>query len=401
MTSPVLCSKDQCTGCEACKAVCPEACIAMVANPEGFLCPDIDSVRCSECKQCELACPVLNRPQLNRRAEPLVFACWHKDTETREKSSSGGAFSALAENVLAKGGVVFGATYSENLHVQHTYIEKIENLDTLRRSKYVQSEIGNAFQQVRGFVLAGREVLFVGTPCQVAGLHAFLGSDYPNLISVDFICHGVPSPKVFKKYKNEMESKISEKLIEINFRDKRRGWLNNTVVGITRYGKQALLKGRHNSFYNAFIVGTFLRDSCYQCPVIGLPRFGSITIADFWGVQADADITQHEIDKGISLLMINDPDVEERLLAGVLNRLELFNRPFIEARAGNAPMCTPADMPTNRDDFFGDLDRLPYSDLAKKYLQPSYKRRLSQFIKENFSTNLIARARDLKKVFGR
>ncbi len=401
MAKPVLCEETECTGCEACKSICPEACIRMVEDGEGFLAPIIDYARCTECKKCESTCPILRRPSLSREDEPEVFACWHKIPEVRFVSSSGGAFSALAEMVLAEKGVVFGAAYGEGLHVHHTHIEQIEDLDKLRRSKYVQSEIGDSFEDVKIFLAAGRKVLFVGAPCQIAGLHAFLGGEHPGLLTVDFICHGVPSPKVFSRYVGYIEKIFDEKVADIDFRDKRNGWLNNVVVGKFSHARQVQIKGNRNSFFNGFILNAFLRNTCYQCPVIGLPRFGHLTIADFWGIQPDNDIPRSEIDKGISLLMVNGPTKAETFLPALENRLVLFQRTLSEARTGNAPMCIPANRPKTRDEFFYDFDKLTYPDLAKKFLQPTMKRMLIQWIKENFNADFISKARDLKKVVQR
>jgi hypothetical protein len=201
-------------------------------------------------------------------------------------------------------------------------------------------------------------------------------------------------------YLDEIEKEAGSGLVDLNFRDKRRGWLNNSVVGTTTSRRQLVLKGSQNSFYNAFIVGTFLRSSCYQCPVNGLPRLGNLTIADFWGIQADAGISQIEIDKGISLMLVNGPDEEESLLTRLTHCLVLIKKDFAIAKDGNAPMCEAAHEPVNRTEFFMDLDVLPYSALAKKHLKPSLKRRLDQMIKENFSAGIISKARSLQKILG-
>ena len=298
--------------------------------------------------------------------------------------------------VLAADGVVFGASYDTDLQVRHVFIDKIDNIDNLRRSKYVQSQIGDCFKLINKFLRVGRKVLFVGTPCQVAGLHAYLGENCSGLTTADIICHGVPSPKVFQKYVHSISQSFNKKFIDINFRDKRRGWLNNTVVGKCSDLESVLFKGKDNSFFNGFILNTFLRQSCYKCPVIGLPRFGQVTIADFWGIERDDHITQNEIDKGISLLMVNDPHIAGELLLRLTDKLTLLPRTLSEAQAGNAPMCTPSEKPAYRESFFRELDILPYPTLARKYMQPSLKKRITQFVKENFSSDLIAKIRKFK-----
>ena len=397
MKGPQLCNVDLCTGCEACKNICPQSCIEMEPNPEGFLYPVIDFEVCNGCKQCEKSCPVLKRIELNRLDQPLVYACWNKNEAVRMKSSSGGIFSALAEFVLESGGVIFGAAYDEGLHVVHRYVEDLGKLDSLRGSKYVQSEIGYAYRQVKDILNSGRVVLFVGTPCQIAGLHSYLGQSFQKLITVDFICHGVPSVLVLKKYAQSIEKKIKQEIIHIDFRDKRQGWENNSVIGLTSQGNECHLKGRQSSFYHGFILGIFLRQSCYNCPMIGVPRMGDLTIADFWGIIRDDTITQAEVDKGVSLLMINSKDVGQAIFEKVADKLFFKTRTLQEAKQGNSPMMIPAPRPTDRENFFRDLLLMDYETVAGKYLVPPLKRRLLQFIKENIGLNQINKLRTIKK----
>lgn len=397
MHKPVLCSESECTGCEACKNSCPEACITMQSNEKGFLHPVIDYGRCGGCKLCEKSCPVLNKPVLNRSVQPKVYACWHKNDEVRMRSSSGGVFSALAEMVLDQGGVVFGAAYGENLHVHHIGIEKAEDLDKLRRSKYVQSEIGDTIKQVKQYLENGRQVLFVGTPCQVVGLYAFLGEEYDNLLTADLICGGVPSPKVFNRYVESIEKHYKTKLSDINFRNKRHGWENNTVIGISSKDEYHL-RGARNSFFYGYRLHIFLRHSCYQCPAQGLPRPGDITIADFWGIKKDSHISQNKIDKGISLLMINKITSISEIVSSIKKWVVLYEREFNEAGAGNKVMFIPPIKPSSREDFFNEFKLLSYETIAKKYLKYPLKRRMVQFVKESLGAGILSRLRSLKEI---
>ena len=193
--------KANCCGCSACYSACPKQCISMVEDEEGFRYPIIDKSKCIDCGLCEKVCPVLNVSNPNKPAS--IFAFSNKSEDIRLKSSSGGAFSLLAELVLSQGGVVFGAAYDNNWEVAHTYIERIEDLDMLRRSKYVQSRIGDTYKQAKNFLKEGRKVLFTGTPCQISGLRHYLRKDYENLITMDFVCHSAPSPKVWRKFLRE------------------------------------------------------------------------------------------------------------------------------------------------------------------------------------------------------
>lgn len=228
--------KQDCCGCTACKSVCPRQCITMEEDSEGFLYPIVDRSKCVDCHLCEKVCPMSN---VRDERRPLsIYAFKHNSDEVRMRSSSGGMFSLLAEHVLSRGGVVFGAAFDEEWEVAHKYIESAEELDGLRRSKYVQSRMGESYSHVLNFLKAGRLVLFAGTPCQIAGLLRYVRKDYANLLTMDFVCHSVPSPKVWRKYLKEecarkgtagknsvFKSLKSVPLIKgINFRDKSVGW---------------------------------------------------------------------------------------------------------------------------------------------------------------------------------
>jgi len=400
MDSPILCLSKECTGCGACKSSCPTACISMQPDKQGFLEPHIDLSCCNQCGKCERSCPVLKLPNVNPSENPTVYACWHVDDDVRMRSSSGGAFSAFAEAILDDGGIVYGAAYNERLRVHHISVEDISGLDKLRGSKYVQSEIGETFKEIKCHLGKGRRVLFVGTPCQVAGLHSFLGKSYSNLLTADLICHGVPSPLVFKKYIGSLEQRYKTVFRSINFRDKRHGWENNSVIAVSRDNKEYHLKGHYNSFFNGFILNTFLRESCYQCPFTGLPRSGDITLADYWGIKQSAQITQTEVDKGISLLIINNPQQSSRIINLINGRLMMEERSFEEAKTGNSPMFTPAPQPPDRDAFFADLNKLDYDSLVKRYLTPSVKKKAVQFLKENLPVSALTFLRKVKKFKG-
>ena len=225
--------KSKCCGCNACVQRCPKHCIAMREDEEGFLYPIIDESSCINCGLCEKVCPVLNQGE---ERKPLkVYAAKNRNEEIRMQSSSGGIFTLLAEQIIQEGGVVFGARFDENWDVIHDYTETIDGLASFRGSKYVQSRVGETYKQAESFLKQGRKVMFAGTPCQISGLKLFLCKDYENLLTVDFICHGVPSPGVWRKYleeliarqgggKNSVLSHPNELITHIEFRNKRLGW---------------------------------------------------------------------------------------------------------------------------------------------------------------------------------
>ena len=232
-------NKSYCCGCEACVQCCPKRCISMHEDKEGFLYPKVDKEACIDCGLCEKVCPIIHQAE---PTEPLSsYIAINPNEEIRLHSSSGGIFTLLAEQVIAEGGVVFGARFDENWDVVHAWTDTIEGLAPFRGSKYVQSRIGNTYKETKDFLQQGRKVLYSGTPCQIAGLKKYLRKEYDNLLTVDFICHGVPSPGVWRRYlselreslraergdgKNTVPSSIDELpvITGISFRDKSNGW---------------------------------------------------------------------------------------------------------------------------------------------------------------------------------
>ena len=214
----------ECCGCGLCASSCSQNCIMMSSDEEGFLYPSVQSEHCIHCGKCEKVCPVRNKEKTQRQSLKKAYAAFHRDKKIRFQSSSGGIFSAIAQEVIRQGGVVFGAAFNNAFEVEHIYVERVEDLSKLRGSKYVQSAMGETYKNVLNFLKSGRLVLFSGTPCQVSALKLFLNEKYENLITVDVICHGVPSPDVWKKYVNYRKRKDSRaELKEVYFRDKSGG----------------------------------------------------------------------------------------------------------------------------------------------------------------------------------
>jgi len=295
-----------CTGCGACWNKCPTDAIAIGHNEEGFYLPYLDKEKCVNCGLCKKVCPQLNKVISNTKT-PECYAVM-ADDKLRMKSSSGGIFSLFAEYILSNGGYVCGACYDKkNWFVTHIIINKTDDLKKLRKSKYVQSNTGNCFKEIEYLLKNGKPVLFSGTPCQVAGLKTFLMKDYPNLLSIDLICHGVPSPKVFDEFLKSLSDKSN--ITNIDFREKEVfGWATSTVVEFDN--KKTYRKLAKNCFYtSAFQKSLFLNKPCANCKFSTIPRKGDITLGDFWGVNKYDPKLNDGL--GIGVVAINNPKAEK------------------------------------------------------------------------------------------
>lgn len=291
--------KENCTGCHACYNICPKKCIDMNFDEEGFLYPSVNSSKCVECGLCEKVCPIIHTVEVEN--EPIAVGCYNKDEKIRMESSSGGIFTLLSELTIQSGGVVFGAEFDENYNVRHSYVDNMDDLNKFRGSKYVQSTIGSSYYDAKKFLEQGRQVLFTGTPCQIAGLKRYLKKDYDNLVCQDIVCHGVPSTYVWDHYKNFIAD--GRKIVGIKFRDKSTGWKTYSLQ--IDFDDGSLYKdiGNENSYIKGFVKDFYLRPSCYECKYKTLHRESDITLADFWGIEAN----EPELDdnKGTSLIFIN------------------------------------------------------------------------------------------------
>lgn len=326
--------KKNCCGCSACVQRCPKQCIRLEEDTEGFLYPQVDEETCIKCGLCEKVCPILN--QADKVPALEVLAVKNPNEEERMNSSSGGVFLPLAREVINKGGVVFGAVYDDSWEVHHVYAEKIEDVYPMMGSKYLQSRIETAYRDAERFLKQGREVMFVGSPCQIAGLRTFLrNKEYPNLLAVDFLCHGVPSPGVWRRYLAETYGGYDAKersrrkatagknsvllsslnatspIGDIKFRDKTEsGWKKYRFVvrqkSASKADQNTVLSSdihSNNPFMRGFLSDIYLRPSCYECKCKNGVNHSDITIADFWGIHiVDPDFDD---DKGVGLVLIN------------------------------------------------------------------------------------------------
>ena len=275
-------NRADCSGCAACANVCPKNCIAMLRDDEGFSYPNINHEVCISCGKCEKVCPALNFKPTMPDKLPEVFVAIHPDEKIRRHSSSGGVFTALSELILSTGGIIFGAGFDENWRVVHTSAENLDELENLRGSKYVQSQIGDVYKRVKVELEKGRRVLFSGTPCQCGGLKSFLGKDYDNLLTVDFICHGTPPPPLWESYLEYIAQ--DHEIAHVNFRSKRDGW--ETALEINFYDCGYYKKNTNTYIYlKIFMNEIDLRPACYNCKFKFTNIKSDVTLADAWGVQ--------------------------------------------------------------------------------------------------------------------
>jgi coenzyme F420-reducing hydrogenase beta subunit len=382
-----LCESTLCTGCGACVGVCPPNAISYHEDIEGFFYPIINDDICIKCHRCEKTCPVFNPLQLYNK--PRCYAAWSTEFNIRTHSSSGGIFSELAIAIINEGGIVVGASLdNRNGYVYHCIIETIDELSKLQGSKYVQSRITrDVLLEILKNLRNHRKVLFTGTPCQVAGVRS-LANDNKNLYTMDVVCHGVPSPKLFAKIHKSIRDRI--KYFEGYFFRDMSNWLVCTSVNININGriKNRPLVGEETFYQDAFLKGYLHRESCYRCRYASTERVGDITVADFWGIGSKKAIT-NEHKKGCSAVLINSPK-GEFLLQQIRNRIYAEERDVYETiDAGNHQLKEPSPRPSERENFYNDAYSLSYTQLIRKY-KLKFNKKASFFIRvKTIAKNII------------
>lgn len=293
--------KRLCTGCGACVIACPTGAIEMKADAEGFEYPFVDIKKCVNCGKCDQVCHMRKTPKENDKAE--YYAGYLKQSELLETVSSGGAAWALTLAVLQSGGIVYGAVQERVDFVRHMRAETIEEAQKFRRSKYLPSALRNCYREAKTDLDQGRTVLFTGTACQIAGLYAYLETDYDNLYTCDVICHGIPSVTVFQKYREEAEKIYKSEIRNIIFRNKSFGWRRNHYKIELADGRSIFASSRTHIFHSGYLQGLFSRRSCGDCRYAAIPRISDITLADFWKYEGELKETNQN--RGISLILCN------------------------------------------------------------------------------------------------
>ena len=364
---PELAELQSCTGCGACADACVADAIAFVEDPDGFARPQVDAARCRSCGNCTRACPALRAdhavPLANGEQPPDFFAARLRDAALLDEVSSGGAFWALVCAVLARGGVVYGAVQIEVGQVRHMRAETLEEAKALRRSKYLPSDVRGSYAAVRRDLVAGREVLFAGTGCQVAALNAFLGKAYSGLVTCDVVCHGIPSMLAWRSYRSEKESAVGKKMVDLVFRDKTLGWKKNQYCITYADGSRERERITTQLFHAGYLRGLFYRPSCGVCPFASLPRVADLTLADFWKYEGPLFST-----RGVSLVVVNSTRGREVLEASAeYLETERVSRDLAMASCRHLDEH-PVENP-QRGDFMEELRQNGYHAAARKFIE--------------------------------
>lgn len=356
-----------CTGCGACMNICLQKAISMKVNSEGFLYPSIDGSKCTNCGLCLTKCPT-HATKFTNTNNPRCYVAY-ADDDLRKNSSSGGIFPLLANYFFNNNGYVCGASWNDDNLVEHIIISDSKDLSKLQSSKYLQSNTKNVYTEIKQLLKDNKLVLFTGTPCQIAGLNSYLGKNYDNLLTVEIVCHGTPSPKVYKKYLQELVKDKNEKVLNTNFRDKINGWYPYSITTTTTLSKYTIPASK-DIYMNAFLKDLSLRKSCGECPFAKLPRQADLTIGDFWGIQRYNK--KYDDKKGTSLILVNNQNGED-YLNKIKNQFKLIEKAPLEyALRGNPVLTKPSIMHSERDNFFSRLDSMPLQEnldisLGKKY----------------------------------
>ncbi|MDD5638816.1 MAG: Coenzyme F420 hydrogenase/dehydrogenase, beta subunit C-terminal domain [Candidatus Pacebacteria bacterium] len=358
--------KRNCAGCYACVNKCPQKCISMKIDKEGFWYPEVDNNKCMKCGNCIDVCPVINKT--TGQKDLLAYACVNKDEPTRMNSSSGGIFTLLAEQILRDKGVVFGARFNEKFEVEHSYIESKEDISRFQGAKYVQSKIGKTYKQAKEFLEKGRKVLFTGTPCQIGGLRSYLKKNYKNLFCVDIVCHGVPSPVVWKKYLEYREEIAQSSIKKICFRDKQAGWKSSSISFWFLNNKKYQSIHNKDPYMIAFLKNICLRPSCYVCQFKDLYGQGDITLGDFWGIENI--LPNLDDNKGVSLVLVNSDNGKD-IFKKIQDKTLYYKVNLDDAILYNSPIIKSVNYNPKREKFLKELDLIKFDELVKKHCSDS------------------------------
>ncbi|MFQ8664127.1 Coenzyme F420 hydrogenase/dehydrogenase, beta subunit C-terminal domain [Anaerostipes caccae] len=369
---------NECCGCHACSSVCPKNCIQMIENEEGFLYPDVDHHKCIHCNLCQKVCPMLHQEH-SSEYKTRAYLVQNIDSELREESTSGGLFSLLGQYVLEKNGTVFGARFDKELGVYHDYIEDVHDLKYFRNSKYVQSNMNTSYTKVKQLLEEGRWVCFSGTPCQIQGLSLFLGKKYERLILVDFICRGVPSPKLLKNYIHFNEAKFKDKIEYIRFRDKKFGYNFGSIQLIFQSGRIKNEGPTTDLYLRSFFKGCSSRMSCFKCPMKYEDRISDFTLFDSWNV--DRFFPDMDDDLGTTNVLIHS-EKAMNILNSIQGRARVADVSVKEVINFDGDMLLEQpEMNIGRRYFLKDIDSKSIKEQVERYIPISKIEIIRKYLK--------------------
>lgn len=365
--------KTKCTGCTACMNICPEKCITMVKDEEGFNYPSIDDKVCIKCNKCISVCPIKNDSDEKFRMDfsQKLYGAKNKDLSVRLSSSSGGVFSLLAEEIVNRNGVIFGAVYDEKWNIIHASARNNTEYKRMIGSKYAESDLKNVFEEVKHELENDVPVLFTGTPCQVAGLRCFLNRDYGNLFTCDLLCRGVNSPLIFREWLDSFNKKVNN----IIFRNKSEGWHNSKLS--LRLGLKTVTNNKTKKYMRLFGSHLILRPSCYFCRYAHSKRYSDITIGDFWGIEKISP--EFDDNKGTSCVIINTKKGEE-LFSNIDKKIDKIAADFLSYISVQPSLQKPVLLPSNRRFFWKDYYKKGFKYSLQKYVGTNFYSRFLRLI---------------------
>lgn len=371
--------KFRCSGCSACSAVCPKNCISMKADKEGFLYPEVDETRCLHCGKCEKVCPV-EHVVSDGTVIPSAWGANAIDKKLRLASSSGGVFSLLAKRTLDEGGTVCGAAMSDDCkYARHVFADDESQLAKLRGSKYLQSNVEDTYRQTKEKLEKGTTVLYSGTPCQIAGLRAFLGKEYTNLLCVGIFCHGAPSPALWSEYVEYCNEKLGAPVKDVQFRNKDKGWNQFGLRMETKTGVVQNKTAQKDPYMRMFLRNFSLRPSCYQCAAKNNACDADLMIGDFWGAQS---VVGELYDNAGTSVILAYSEKGRRVIDEIKSETELCETTYEDAVMHNSAYTRSVAMPEKRDAFFEDFCDMDFASLERKYVPISTKEQIKMLLEK-------------------
>lgn len=349
-------NKNCCCGCTACYSICPQNCINMAQDNEGFLYPEVELEKCIHCNKCERVCPALKNRIKSEEKLSGGYVVRHKDQNILDSCSSGGFVNSVLLFLNNQGYYICGASFDEDFGVRHTIIPPNGNPAIFSSSKYVQSDLNTTFIAIKELVENGDKVCFVGTGCQVDGLILFLGKNYENLVTIDVVCHGVPSPLIWNKYKEYLENKYKSKICNVNFRDKSLGYQTPCIRVDFENGRKYLHTGRTDIMLKSFFTHASLRMSCFNCPSKGVNRVSDLTVFDCWN---SMELIGIDDNRGFTAVIAHSV-IGNEIVSGIKDSCLVFEIPvdqLIPARGGGMVMNSAKYNPI-REHYFNSINHM-------------------------------------------